>query len=204
MGRLISKVVKWAWLVPVALALACLPLLAATFANNSATVAAPAGVIDPVGGCNANNPPDCTGNNASTATVNVWAATVAKSSAPANGSTVLAGQTLSYTLTVTVTGPNTGTTETFTDTLGAGLTFGSVTSPGVFTAGGSGQVRTFTLPAGTAAGTYSVTYTASVNAGATGTVGNSVSGGAGCTTVGACPPARPLALTPSLTPRPST
>ena len=49
MGRLISKVVRWTWLVPAALVLACLPLLAATFANNNATVAAPAGVIDAVG-----------------------------------------------------------------------------------------------------------------------------------------------------------
>ncbi|MGV3728596.1 isopeptide-forming domain-containing fimbrial protein [Hydrogenophaga sp.] len=186
MGRWIFKVARWTWLVPAALVLACLPLLAATFATNSATVAAPAGVIDAVGGCNTNNPPDCTGNNASSATVNVWATTVAKSSTPANGSTVLAGQTISYTLTATVTGPNTTAPVTFTDTLGAGLTFGSVTAPGVFTAGGSGQVRTFTLPAGTSAGTYAVTYTATVNAGATGTVGNSVSGGAGCTTVGAC------------------
>ena len=91
MGRLISKVVRWTWLVPAALVLACLPLLAATFANNNATVAAPAGVIDAVGGCNTNSPPDCIGNNASSATVNVWATTVAKSSTPANGSTVLAG-----------------------------------------------------------------------------------------------------------------
>ncbi|BEP66829.1 hypothetical protein GmRootV35_13430 [Variovorax sp. V35] len=117
--------------------------------------------------------------------------TVAKTATPATGSTVVAGQTLSYTLTATVTGSATTAATVLTDTLGANLTFGSVTSAGVYTAGGSGQVRTFTLPSGTAAGTYAVTYTATVNAGATGTVNNAVTG-ATCTASGVCTTSHPI------------
>ena len=107
--------------------------------------------------------------------------TVSKSSLPASGSQVLPGQTISYTVTVTVTGAATTSATVFTDTLSAGQTFGSVTTPGVFSAGGSGQVRSFTLPSGTAAGIYSLSYAVTVNAGATGTLNNNVIGGAGCT-----------------------
>ncbi|HRP71557.1 MAG TPA: OmpA family protein, partial [Luteimonas sp.] len=65
------------------------------------------------------------------------------------------------------------TTEivTLTDTLGTGLTFGTVTDAGIFTCTGA---LTCELPAGTLPGTYAVTYTATVNADVTGTVGNSV------------------------------
>ena len=112
-------------------------------------------------------------------------------SAPASGSVVIAGQTMRYTLTATVTGSATTAATVLTDTLGANLTFGSVTAPGAFTAGGAGQVRTFTLPSGTASGTYSVTYTATVNAGATGSVNNAVTG-APCTTVGGCTTTNPI------------
>src|SRR5690606_17025155 len=84
---------------------------------------------------------------------------------------VLPGTTLEYTLTVIVA--NSATTEivTLTDTLGAGLTFGAVTDPGVFTCTGSLICE---LPAGTLPGTYAVTYMATVDADATGSVGNSV------------------------------
>jgi uncharacterized repeat protein (TIGR01451 family) len=62
-----------------------------------------------------------------------------------------------------------------TDTLDADLTFGAVgANPGGFTPGGSGNTRTFTLATGAASGTYVVEYTATVNADATGSVGNSV------------------------------
>ncbi|MEN5189813.1 hypothetical protein, partial [Luteimonas sp. TWI596] len=65
------------------------------------------------------------------------------------------------------------TTEvlTLSDTLGAGLTFGSVTDAGAFACTGT---LTCTLPAGTLPGTYTLTYTATVNADATGSVGNVV------------------------------
>ena len=50
------------------------------------------------------------------------------------------------------------------DTLGDGLTFGSViNNPGGFTVAGSGNDRTFTLPSGADAGTYMIEYTAEVN-----------------------------------------
>ncbi|NKI33581.1 hypothetical protein HFP89_00190, partial [Wenzhouxiangella sp. XN79A] len=62
-----------------------------------------------------------------------------------------------------------------TDTLGAGLTFGAVAAnPGGFTPDTAGNPLTFTLPSGTVPGTYLVTYTAVVDADATGSVGNSV------------------------------
>ncbi|WP_183426655.1 isopeptide-forming domain-containing fimbrial protein [Luteimonas sp. RC10] len=97
--------------------------------------------------------------------------TVSKSSNPASGSEVSPGDTLTYTLTATVA--NSATTEvlTLSDTLGAGLTFGSVTNAGAFTCTGA---LTCTLPAGTLPGTYTLTYTATVNADATGSVGNVV------------------------------
>ncbi|MEN4905226.1 isopeptide-forming domain-containing fimbrial protein, partial [Luteimonas sp. TWI1437] len=97
--------------------------------------------------------------------------TVAKTSNPATGSEVSPGDTLTYTLTATVA--NSATTEvlTLSDTLGTGLTFGSVTDAGAFACTGA---LTCTLPAGTLPGVYTLTYTATVNADATGSVGNVV------------------------------
>ncbi|WP_337246204.1 isopeptide-forming domain-containing fimbrial protein, partial [Luteimonas sp. gir] len=97
--------------------------------------------------------------------------TVSKSSNPASGSEVSPGDTLTYTLTATVA--NSATTEVLTlaDTLGAGLTFGAVTDAGAFACTGA---LTCTLPAGTLPGSYTLTYTATVNADATGSVGNVV------------------------------
>src|SRR5690606_39134260 len=65
-----------------------------------------------------------------------------------------------------------------TDTLGAGLTFGAVTDSGAFACAGE---LSCTLPAGTLPGTYAVTYTATVDADATGSVSNNVAatGGGG-------------------------
>ena len=97
--------------------------------------------------------------------------TVSKTANPATGSTVLPGDTIEYTLAVTVANSNTTQALTLVDTLGSGLTFGAVTDAGAF--GCSGEL-TCTLPADTPAGTYAVTYTATVDADATGTVGNSV------------------------------
>ncbi|HET8940820.1 MAG TPA: hypothetical protein VFN13_02385, partial [Rudaea sp.] len=86
-----------------------------------------------------------------------------KSSNPASGSTVNAGDTITYTLTATVSKAALTAPLVLTDTLTAGETFGSVTSLGGYTLGGTGQVHTFTLPSGTVPGTYAVTYTATVN-----------------------------------------
>src|SRR5690606_8253141 len=85
-----------------------------------------------------------------------------------------------------------------TDTLGDGLTFGSVTDTGSFTAGGSGQQRIFTLPAGTPEGTYTVSYTATVNDEAAGTIANNVAvtngGGASDPQCANCSTEHPLLL----------
>ncbi|WP_160170670.1 isopeptide-forming domain-containing fimbrial protein, partial [Luteimonas huabeiensis] len=72
---------------------------------------------------------------------------VTKEADPVSGEAVAAGQTLTYTLSVTVGNANTQSDVVLTDTLGAGLTFGQVENAGAFLAGGSGSVRTFTLPA---------------------------------------------------------
>ena len=96
---------------------------------------------------------------------------VSKSSDPASGVAVAAGQTITYTLTVTVANAPTTEAITLTDTLSAGQTFGTVTSPGAFNCSGS---LVCTLPAGASPGTYAVSYTATVDADATGSVGNAV------------------------------
>jgi uncharacterized repeat protein (TIGR01451 family) len=112
-----------------------------------------------------------------------------KSSTPGDGTPVLPGDFISYTLILEVIdGPTTADTV-LTDTLGLGLAFGTVTSnPGGFIVAGAGMDWTFTLPGGAAVGTYSVEYSAVVKAGATSaTVNNSllVAGGGdpdpGCT-----------------------
>ncbi|MEZ0472918.1 isopeptide-forming domain-containing fimbrial protein, partial [Luteimonas salinilitoris] len=94
-----------------------------------------------------------------------------KSADPADGSEVQPGDTLTYTLTATIATSATTAPFRLVDTLGAGLTFGAVTDAGDFACGGTLEC---TLPAGTLPGTYAVTYTATVDADATGTVGNSV------------------------------
>ncbi|NZA28521.1 DUF11 domain-containing protein [Luteimonas sp. SJ-92] len=99
-----------------------------------------------------------------------------KSSDPADGSQVQAGQVLTYTLTTTVA--TSATTEPYllTDTLGAGLTLVEVTDAGAYTCS---DALVCTLPAGTVPGTYAVTYTATVDADASGAVANSVVGEGG-------------------------
>ena len=120
---------------------------------------------------------------------------VAKTSSPASGTTVAAGQTITYTLTATVTGGTLSSPLVLTDTLTANQTFGTVTSAGAYTCTGSVQC---TLPVGTPPGTYAVSYTATVNNNATGSVGNSVvaTGGGGtnppdCTTCSTTHPLNP-------------
>ncbi|RYF89693.1 MAG: DUF11 domain-containing protein, partial [Caulobacteraceae bacterium] len=81
------------------------------------------------------------------------------------------GQILTYTLTTVVTGSATSDVITLEDTLGSGLTFGAVTNAGIYTCTGA---LVCTLPAGTLPGSYEVSYTATVNANATGSVSNAV------------------------------
>ncbi|MFT3756074.1 MAG: isopeptide-forming domain-containing fimbrial protein [Pseudoxanthomonas sp.] len=99
------------------------------------------------------------------------AITVAKSSNPGSGTEVRAGDTIAYTLTVTVENSATTDVLTLADTLGAGLSFGAVTDAGAFACTGS---LNCTLPVGTPVGSYALTYTATVDASATGTLRNSV------------------------------
>ncbi len=105
--------------------------------------------------------------------------TVAKSSSPPPGTAVEVGDTLTYTLGVTIANAPLTEVLTLADALGTGLTFGTITdSHPDFNCSGS---LTCTLPIGTAMGTYSVTYTAAVNASAGNTVANNVTatGGGG-------------------------
>ncbi|MGI4817558.1 MAG: isopeptide-forming domain-containing fimbrial protein, partial [Janthinobacterium lividum] len=86
---------------------------------------------------------------------------------------VKVGDTITYTLTAVVENAQLTEVFTLTDTLGTGLTFGSVSDAGAFTCTGS---LSCTLPVGTVPGTYELVYTASVNADAAGTVKNAVVG----------------------------
>ena len=96
---------------------------------------------------------------------------VSKSSNPATGTTVTAGQTITYTLTATVGQAALTSNLVLTDTLSAGQTFGTVTNAGAYTANTAGApTLMFTLPSGTVPGIYAVSYTVTVDAGATGSV----------------------------------
>jgi fimbrial isopeptide formation D2 family protein/uncharacterized repeat protein (TIGR01451 family) len=100
---------------------------------------------------------------------------VGKSADPASGTNVTAGQTITYTLTATVSDAALSADLVLSDTLGTGLTFAAVTNPGAFTPDTTAApLLTFTLPSGTVPGVYTVSYTATVDTDATGTVGNNV------------------------------
>jgi uncharacterized repeat protein (TIGR01451 family) len=178
------------WLAGIALLLALwvqTPVHAQATVGNTATITPPAGVNEP--DCGLPGPTDCAGNNTSTVTAPVWVDAVAKSAEPASGTSVLLGQTITYSLTVAVANAPTTAPIVLQDQLSAGLVFGQVLSAGPFTAGGSGNTRSFTLPAGTPVGTHVVRYTATVAA-ASGTVSNAVTA-PGCT-AGSCSTAHPI------------
>ncbi|QNN78431.1 DUF11 domain-containing protein [Pseudoxanthomonas mexicana] len=95
---------------------------------------------------------------------------------------VAVGDTITYTLTTVVANSQTTSMTTLTDTLGTGLTFGAVTNAGAYTCNSTNPL-VCTLSVGTVPGTYTVTYTATVNDQAVGTVDNAVVGtNAACTT----------------------
>ncbi|MGK2287196.1 isopeptide-forming domain-containing fimbrial protein [Pedomonas sp. V897] len=131
-------------------------------------------VTNAVVGAGGDNPL-CSGICSTTTTVADPTVTYSKS---ANATQVKVGDAITYTLRVNVAGAATKDVLTLTDTLGAGLTFNAVTSPGAFTCTGSSTL-VCTLPAGTPVGTYEVTYVATVNAAATGSVVNTVAGAGG-------------------------
>ncbi|WP_408951598.1 OmpA family protein [Lysobacter sp. Hz 25] len=104
------------------------------------------------------------------------------------------GDVLTFILTATVSNSQTTGVVTLTDTLGPGLTFGEVTNAGIYTCNAANPL-VCTLPAGTAPGTYALSYTATVNGQATGSVTNAVAG-AGTdnpTCAGTCSTATPVA-----------
>ncbi len=120
------------------------------------------------------------------------AVSVVKSSSPLAGELVQVGETITYTLTAAVTNTALTAPLVLDDALGAGLTFGSVTSAGAFTCSGTLQC---TLPIGTIPGTYTVTYTAIVNSSAGVTVANNVTangGGGTPPTCGTCSISHPI------------
>jgi len=172
-----------AWIACLGL-LSLAPVAGAQTVSNTATITAPPGVVDPA-----------PGNNSATVTAPVWAATVAKSSDPASGATVPRGQEITYTLTWTVSGAATTAPTIATDTLSAGQTFVPASWPAGCSA--AGQVLSCTLPAGTAVGTHTYAYRATVDADATGTIGNAVTGPA-CAPAGACATTHPVGI-PELT-----
>ncbi|MDB5894241.1 MAG: hypothetical protein JWQ88_1772, partial [Rhodoferax sp.] len=191
--RLRKRSTAISWLCGLWLTLALQCGWAATTALNTATIAPPSGVIDAVGGCTAASPPTCTGNNTSTATVTVWAAVTSKTVSPSSGTSVLPGATLTYTLSVTVSGAVTTSPVVLSDTLGTGLSFVAVTAnPGGFTSSTASNPLTFTLPTGASIGVHTVQYTALVATSATGSVGNSVVGTANCTSAAPCTTTNPL------------
>jgi uncharacterized repeat protein (TIGR01451 family)/fimbrial isopeptide formation D2 family protein len=96
--------------------------------------------------------------------------TVNKRVDPGDGTAVSIGDTLAYTLTVSVANAATLDPEVLTDTLGAGLTIGTLPAD----CAAAGQVVTCTLAAGAAIGEHVFAYTATVDADAAVAVTNSV------------------------------
>ncbi|MBW8777442.1 MAG: hypothetical protein JF596_21360, partial [Stenotrophomonas sp.] len=130
--------------------------------------------------------PECT-NCTTTHTVAAPVISSSKSSDPATGTTVNPGTTITYTLSTTISTAALTSVYTLTDTISGDQTFSSVTNAGSYTCTGTGPLAC-TLPAGTLPGTYTLTYTTTINANASGTVGNSVVGnGASSATVVATP-----------------
>ncbi len=121
---------------------------------------------------------------------------LAKTANPASGSLVVVGDTITYTLQATVADAALTAPFQLTDTLGAGLLRGAITA-GDFSCG-AGEPLVCSLPTGTAVGSYTLSYTASVQTGATGTVGNSVAitgnGGDPDPVCSPCTTTHPLAL----------
>ena len=118
--------------------------------------------------------------------------TYSKSASPSGPVSV--NDTITYTLTTVVANSQTTAVTTLTDTLGTGLTFGAVTNAGAYTCNSTNPL-VCTLPVGTVPGTYTVTYTATVNDQAVGTVDNAVvgTGDDAPTCAGSCTTQTPVA-----------
>ncbi|TDR39226.1 putative repeat protein (TIGR01451 family) [Tahibacter aquaticus] len=136
---------------------------AGTSFTNTATIS---------GGGDATCPGDvrCTGT--AVITLGAPSVTVSKTSNPASGTTVTGGDGINYQVQVQIAGAPLSQALTFSDALDAQLTLVSVNA-GVFSCVPANPL-VCSLPAGTAAGTYTVDYVAQVAAMATGAVGNVV------------------------------
>jgi hypothetical protein len=122
-----------------------------------------------------NTPVPPTPTPTSTPVFSLVAVSASKVSLPGTGTPVGTGDTITYALILEVSNGATTADTVLTDTLGSGLSFGTVTdNPGGFIAGGSGNNRTFTLPSGASPGTYMVEYDATVNPGATSSTVNNI------------------------------
>jgi large repetitive protein len=126
-----------------------------------------------------------TGSCASCTTTNPVAPRVAvnKTANPANGETVEVNDTVTYTVTVTVANSATIAAVSLTDTLSAGQTLlpASIQLPAGGACNAVASGLECSLAAGTTPGSYAFVYQARVDAGASGTIGNSVvaTGGGG-------------------------
>ncbi len=142
--------------------------------SNTATVAAPAGVTDPTPGNNSATDTDTITQSADLAITKTDGVT-----------SVVAGGSVTYTITASNAGPSNASGATVADTLPAILTGGTWTcvaaGGGTCTASGSGNINdTVNLPAG---GSVTYTVSATVSPAATGTLSNTatVSAPAGVT-----------------------
>ncbi|MCW8127993.1 isopeptide-forming domain-containing fimbrial protein [Microbulbifer halophilus] len=140
---------------------------------------APDTVDNAVLGTGGGGEPQCSGDCNIEIQVAPPAIAVNKSADPASGSEVEVGQSLEYTLTVSVENSSTREDLTLVDTPDAGLTIDTLPPECAL----NGEDIRCTLPAGAAVGTYTFAYSTTVNSGAGDTVGNSViaSGGGGGT-----------------------
>lgn len=148
-------------------------------------------VVNTVVGTGTDNP-TCSSN--CTTTTPVAAPRISVSKASSTAGPVAIGDAVAYTVTVVVAGARTRAVTTLTDTLGAGLDFGGITSAGAFSCT-PGNPLVCTLPAGTVPGSYAFSYTGIVNAQASGQVRNAVvpSGTDNPSCVGSCDTTTPMA-----------
>ncbi|WP_298851686.1 DUF11 domain-containing protein, partial [uncultured Aquimonas sp.] len=120
-------------------------------------------------------PESSTANNTANGSTLIQAqpeVTVSKVSVPVTGTAVSIGGGITYNVQVVITGGSLVSSLQLTDTLGAGLSLGTVTA-GPFTCNGANPL-VCSLPAGTPVGSYALSYTATVNTSAVGSVANAV------------------------------
>lgn len=157
------RAVRWLRVAALLLAGAGCAFAAQAQVTNTARITTPPGITDT----------DPSNNTSTVITPLGGDVATSKRSDVGSGATVSIGQTLTYTLTSTISGAPLAAPLTLTDTPGPGLTFAAITSAGLFSCTGSAPV-VCTLPAGTAPGSYSVSYTVVVAQTATTQVSNSV------------------------------